>query len=68
MSTARDVADTVSERDALTTAFARLSAKDREVLALIAWEGLDVAGSARVMGSPIAAGRPSTAARPSASR
>jgi RNA polymerase sigma-70 factor (ECF subfamily) len=46
----RDVAEAVTERDRVLTAFACLSARDREVLALIAWEGLDAAAAARVMG------------------
>jgi RNA polymerase sigma-70 factor (ECF subfamily) len=45
----RDVADAVGERDRMLRGFATLSARDREVLALVAWEGLDVASAARVM-------------------
>lgn len=36
--------------DALATAFARLSDRDREILLLIAWEGLDTGQAAAVMG------------------
>jgi RNA polymerase sigma-70 factor, ECF subfamily len=48
--TSRDVAEAVGERDRMLRGFATLSPNDREVLALIAWEGLDVAGAARVLG------------------
>jgi RNA polymerase sigma-70 factor (ECF subfamily) len=46
----RDIAEAVTEREELLSAFGRLSATDREVLALVAWDGLDVAGAARVLG------------------
>ena len=51
----RDVADAVGERDRMLTAFAALSENDREVLSLVAWEGLDVAGAAQAMGCSTAA-------------
>jgi RNA polymerase sigma-70 factor (ECF subfamily) len=46
----RDPAETVSERDAAARAFSRLSAPQREVLQLIAWEGLDADEAADVLG------------------
>lgn len=39
----------VAERDAFASAFAALRERDREVLSLIAWDGLSVREAARVM-------------------
>jgi RNA polymerase sigma-70 factor (ECF subfamily) len=47
----RDVADSVVERDVVLRAFAQLRPDEREVLALIAWDGLSHADGARVMGT-----------------
>jgi RNA polymerase sigma factor (sigma-70 family) len=46
----RDPAESVSERDAARIAFSRLSASQREVLQLVAWEGLDADEAAGVLG------------------
>lgn len=46
---APDVADGVVERSAVLTALARLSENDREVLTLIAWDGLSTRAAARVV-------------------
>jgi RNA polymerase sigma factor (sigma-70 family) len=46
----RDPAEVVTERDAATLAFSRLSASQREVLQLVAWEGLDADEAAGVLG------------------
>jgi RNA polymerase sigma-70 factor, ECF subfamily len=46
----RDPADVVSSRDAITAAFAALTESQREVLRLIAWEGLDNRTAASVLG------------------
>lgn len=43
-------AEVITERDAFVRAFARLAERDREVLSLIAWEGLQVREAAGVMG------------------
>lgn len=45
-----DPAEVFGERERVLAAFAALSERDREVLALVAWEGLDVAGAATAMG------------------
>lgn len=45
-----DFADLVTESAALREAWASLSARDREVLRLVAWEGLDGAGLAAALG------------------
>jgi RNA polymerase sigma-70 factor, ECF subfamily len=45
-----DPADSVAERATLAAAFNRLSADDRETLALIAWDGLQPREAAVVMG------------------
>ncbi|WP_229072009.1 RNA polymerase sigma factor [Actinoplanes sp. DH11] len=45
-----DVADGVAERSAVLTALAALSENDREVLTLIAWDGLSPRAAARVVG------------------
>ena len=44
------VADLVADREAFATAFAALGARDREVLALTAWDGLKPAEAGKVMG------------------
>jgi RNA polymerase sigma-70 factor (ECF subfamily) len=46
----RDPAESVSERDAATIAFSRLSTSQREVLQIVAWEGLDADEAADVLG------------------
>ena len=43
-------AESVSERDAARVAFSRLSASQREVLQIVAWEGLDASEAAVVLG------------------
>ena len=45
-----DFADLVTESAALRAAWGTLSARDREVLRLVAWEGLDGAGLATALG------------------
>ena len=45
-----DFADLVTESAALRAAWSSLSARDREVLRLVAWEGLDGAGLAAALG------------------
>ncbi len=45
-----DVADGVAERAAVLAALARLSDEDRELLTLVAWQGLKPAEAARVVG------------------
>lgn len=45
-----DPADEVAWRDSFAAAFGQLSESDREVLRLVAWEGLDPAAAARVLG------------------
>jgi RNA polymerase sigma factor (sigma-70 family) len=50
-----DPAVLVTERDAVAAAFRRLGAADREVLALIAWDGLAPAEAAGVVGCSRAA-------------
>lgn len=45
-----DFADLVTESAALRAAWAGLSVRDREVLRLVAWEGLDGAGLAAALG------------------
>lgn len=44
-----DPADLVGERTAFHSAFSRLSEGDREVLRLVAWDGLDTRDAARVL-------------------
>ena len=46
----RDPGDVVAARELIRAAFADLPEKDREVLRLVAWEGLDLATAARVLG------------------
>jgi RNA polymerase sigma-70 factor (ECF subfamily) len=45
-----DVADSVSERSAILAALGRLSEREREVLRLAAWEGLDARRAAATLG------------------
>lgn len=45
-----DVADGVAERAAVLAALARLSEEDRELLTLVAWQGLPPRQAARVVG------------------
>jgi len=45
-----DVADGVAERAAVLAALALLSEDDRELLALVAWQGLSTREAARVVG------------------
>ncbi|HEY3905341.1 MAG TPA: sigma-70 family RNA polymerase sigma factor [Streptosporangiaceae bacterium] len=47
---APDLADGVVERARIREALGSLSALDQETLRLVAWEGLDLAGAAQVMG------------------
>ncbi|WP_033223325.1 RNA polymerase sigma factor [Kitasatospora phosalacinea] len=46
----RDIAEHVAARDSVHAAWTRLGERDREVLALIAWEGLGVRQAAQVLG------------------
>ena len=46
----RPVADLVADREAFATAFAALSPGDREVLALVSWDGLAPGEAATVLG------------------
>jgi RNA polymerase sigma-70 factor (ECF subfamily) len=45
-----DPAESLALREAFTAAFARLSEGEREVLRLVAWDGLDVRDAAQVLG------------------
>jgi RNA polymerase sigma factor (sigma-70 family) len=54
---ARDHAEGVRERQAIAAAFAALSEPDREVLRLIAWDGLCAADAAQVLGVSVLAFR-----------
>jgi RNA polymerase sigma factor (sigma-70 family) len=45
-----DLATTVADRDEVLAAFAALRERDREVLRLVAWDGLDAAEAAEVLG------------------
>ena len=47
---ARDPADVADERSAIAVAFARISSGQREVLRLVAWEGLNADEAAEVLG------------------
>jgi RNA polymerase sigma-70 factor (ECF subfamily) len=47
---APDLADGVVERARIYEALSQLSEVDQEALRLVAWEGLDLAGAAKVMG------------------
>ncbi len=51
----RDPADALAERDGVLRALATLPEGDREVLRLVAWEGLDQRDAARVLGTSRAA-------------
>jgi RNA polymerase sigma factor (sigma-70 family) len=48
-----DTASTVIERAEVAEAFRRLSERDREVLMLVAWDGLTPARAARVLGCSV---------------
>jgi RNA polymerase sigma factor (sigma-70 family) len=45
-----DPAESLARRDAFAAAFAHLAEREREVLRLVAWDGLDVREAARVLG------------------
>ncbi len=45
-----DLAAAVADRDEVLAAFATLRERDREVLRLVAWDGLDAAEAAEVLG------------------
>jgi RNA polymerase sigma-70 factor, ECF subfamily len=45
-----DPAESLASRDAFAAAFAHLAEQEREVLRLVAWDGLDVREAARVLG------------------
>jgi len=45
-----DPAESLALRDAFATAFAQLEEREREVLRLVAWDGLEVREAARVLG------------------
>ena len=45
-----DPAESLDRRDAFSAAFARLGEPEREVLRLVAWDGLDTRDAARVFG------------------
>ena len=47
---ARDASSVVAERDAIRHAFAQLTEREREVLALVAWEKVSSAEGAEVLG------------------
>lgn len=47
---ARDPAESLNRRTAFSVAFARLSESEREVLRLVAWDGLDTRDAAAVYG------------------
>ena len=47
---ASDPAESLSRRDAFSTAFALLAEPEREVLRLVAWDGLDIRDAAHVLG------------------
>jgi RNA polymerase sigma-70 factor (ECF subfamily) len=46
----RDPDELLSERNTIRAAYARLSERDRELLSLVAWDGLDHAAAARALG------------------
>jgi RNA polymerase sigma-70 factor (ECF subfamily) len=54
-SESRDPSDVLGSREIIRSAFAELSEPEREVLRLVAWDGLDVASGARVLGCTRAA-------------
>jgi RNA polymerase sigma-70 factor (ECF subfamily) len=45
-----DPAESLARRDAFATAFAQLEEREREVLRLVAWDGLEVREAAQVLG------------------
>jgi RNA polymerase sigma-70 factor (ECF subfamily) len=51
----RDPSDVLGSREIVRAAFAGLTETDREVLRLVAWDGLDLAAAARVLGCTRAA-------------
>ena len=53
----RDPAEALAERSDIACAFARLSDSQREVLRLVAWEGLSAADASAVLGCSPAAFR-----------
>src|SRR4051794_27199231 len=53
----RDPADLMAERSEITRAFSRLSDSQREVLRLVAWEGLSAADAGKALGCSTAAFR-----------
>ena len=53
----RDPAEILAERSEIARAFAGLSDSQREVLRLVAWEGLSAADAAKVLGCSVAAFR-----------
>lgn len=50
---ARDPADDVAGLDALERAFDALAERDRELLRLVAWDGLEARQAAQVLGVPV---------------
>lgn len=52
---ARDPEDVAGDRDVIRIAFGQLSERDREALALVAWEDLDLRSAARAAGCSRAA-------------
>jgi RNA polymerase sigma-70 factor, ECF subfamily len=54
------ISESLADRDAFATAFAALGERDREVLSLIAWDGLRVQEAAKVVGCSAAGRRRST--------
>jgi RNA polymerase sigma-70 factor (ECF subfamily) len=53
----RDPAEILAERSEIARAFSQLSDSQREVLRLVAWEGLSAADAAKVLGCSSAAFR-----------
>jgi RNA polymerase sigma-70 factor, ECF subfamily len=53
----RDPAEILAERSEIASAFTQLSDSQREVLRLVAWEGLNAADAAKVLGCSTAAFR-----------
>jgi RNA polymerase sigma-70 factor (ECF subfamily) len=51
----RDPGEVLGERQGIQAAFARLSEPDREILRLVAWDGLDHGAAARALGCSRAA-------------
>lgn len=50
VATGSDPAESLGRRDAFSAAFARLDEPEREVLRLVAWDGLDTRDAARIFG------------------